>query len=34
MVHAAAQLYDVCDGDLLRFQVLNGSLWVQHVTDR
>ncbi|PSC76631.1 O-glucosyltransferase 1-like [Micractinium conductrix] len=34
VVHAAAQLYDVCDGDLLRFQVLNGSLWVQHVTDR
>lgn len=23
-----------CDGDMLRYQVLNGSLWVQTVTDR
>lgn len=34
MVDGAASLYDDCEGDLLRFQVLNGSLWVQHITER
>ena len=34
LLESAAQLYDVCDGDMLRFQVVNGSLWVHHITDR
>ncbi|KAL4422975.1 hypothetical protein ABPG75_009172 [Micractinium tetrahymenae] len=34
MVDGAASLYDDCEGDLLRFQILNGSLWVQHITER
>ncbi|KAL4451241.1 hypothetical protein ABPG77_009313 [Micractinium sp. CCAP 211/92] len=34
MVEGAASLYDDCEGDLLRFQVLKGSLWVQHITER
>ena len=34
LVESAAQLYDTCDGDMVRFQILNGSLWVHHVTDR
>lgn len=34
LVEAAANMYDVCDGDLFRFQILNGSLWVHHVTER
>lgn len=34
LVESSAQLYDVCDGDMVRFQILNGSLWVHHVTDR
>ena len=34
LLEDAANMYDVCDGDMLRFQVLNGSLWVYHITDR
>ena len=34
LLEDAANMYDVCDGDMLRFQVINGSLWVHHITDR
>lgn len=34
LVEAAAQLYDTCDGEMLRAQVLGGALFVHHVTDQ
>eukprot|EP00887_Chlorella_sp_A99_P007639 scaffold20.g7639.t1 len=34
LVEGAADMYDICDGDMLRFHILNGSLWVHHITER
>ncbi|KAI3424060.1 hypothetical protein D9Q98_009423 [Chlorella vulgaris] len=34
MVEAASMLYDKCDGDMIRVQIINGSLWVHHITER
>ena len=33
-MEAAAQLYDTCDGEMLRAPVLGGALFVHHVTDQ
>ncbi|KAK2077103.1 hypothetical protein QBZ16_004737 [Prototheca wickerhamii] len=30
----AENMYDICDGDILRFQIISGRLYVYHVTSR
>lgn len=32
MVDSSEELYDICDGDMLRFQIVNGTLWVFHIS--
>ncbi|KAL6776429.1 hypothetical protein ACKKBG_A21080 [Auxenochlorella protothecoides x Auxenochlorella symbiontica] len=34
MLEEAENMYDICDGDMFRFQIISGKLYVYHVTAR